>query len=103
MSEIQLEFGEKEELFYMQDARQYVGNSVLFWAKECNGYTCDIGKAHVFTREDLNSRVWRKTDHAWPKKYMDSMVVAHVDAQYIAPAFQVRIPREYPLVKEPTT
>lgn len=31
----------------------YVGNALLLWAKDGNGYTTDLDKAHLFTRNEL--------------------------------------------------
>lgn len=80
----------KERQFYIQDARQIVGNSMLFWAKDCNGYTTDLNKAHVFSQSEIDVKTWRSTDHAWPKEYIDSKVIRMVDVQYVKQAFRSR-------------
>lgn len=33
--------------YYLQDKRQYVGNDMLWWAKDGAGYTTDVSKAAV--------------------------------------------------------
>ena len=38
--------------YYLQDSRSFNGNYMMFWAKDCRGYTSDIRKAHVFTRDE---------------------------------------------------
>lgn len=72
------------ELFYMQDSRGYVGNDVLWWAKDGNGYTTDLSKAETFAKEDAqrmhNSRL---SDIPWPKDYIDAKTRPAVDMQYI--------------------
>lgn len=73
-----------DELFYLQDSRSYVGNDVLWWAKEGKGYTTDLSKAHVFTKEEaLSQHNDRETDIPWPKSYIDQKTRPAVDMQYI--------------------
>lgn len=69
--------------FYLQDKRNYVGNDILFWAKG-GGYTTDVSKAEVFTKERaimLNKS--RETDIPWPKEYIDNKTRPAVDMQYV--------------------
>ena len=33
------------DLYYIQDPRQCVGNSALWWRKGGHGYTCDLRQA----------------------------------------------------------
>lgn len=51
-----------EDLFVVWDTRQTVGNSALLWAQDAKGYTCDLSKAHKYTRSEIESRTWRDTD-----------------------------------------
>ncbi|WP_081103785.1 hypothetical protein [Burkholderia anthina] len=71
--------------FYLQDSRAYVGNDVLWWAeKGCGGYTTDLRKARLFTREEAQAKHnARETDIPWPKEYIDSKTRPAVDMQYI--------------------
>jgi len=70
--------------WYLQDTRSYVGNDVLWWAKDGKGYTTDVSKAHVFTREEAFSQAaMRGVDRAWPKAYIDAKTRPAVDMQYI--------------------
>jgi len=71
----------QDKLFYMQDSRQYVGNSMLWWAKECRGYTCDIRRAEIFTLSESKKRTNRPTDVLWPKDFIDDRISYHVDSQ----------------------
>jgi len=72
------------ELFYLQDKRQYVGNDILWWAKDGKGYTTDISKAHIFTKEEaVEYHQHRETDVPWPKDYIDQRVRPAVDVQYV--------------------
>lgn len=73
-----------EEQYYLQDSRDYCGNDVLWWAKDCNGYVTDIRKAHVFTKTDaIEYHQSRITDIPWPKEYIDHKTRPAVDAQYL--------------------
>lgn len=70
--------------FYLQDKRQYVGNDLLFWAKDGNGYTTDLRKAEVYTKEEaFKQNRMRETDIPWPKKYIDAKVRPAVDHQHV--------------------
>ena len=72
------------DLWYLQDTRSYIGNDVLWWAKDGNGYTTDVSKAHVYGKaEAFRQAAMRGTDRAWPKAYIDSKTRPAVDIQYI--------------------
>ena len=71
-------------LFYLQDSRSYVGNDVLWWAKAGNGYTTDLSKAQVFTKDEAQQHHdARSTDIPWPKDYIDGKTRPAVDMQYL--------------------
>ena len=73
-----------DDLWYLQDTRCYVGNDVLWWAKDGKGYTTDVSKAHAYNRaEAFRQAAMRGTDRAWPKRYIDSKTRPVVDMQYI--------------------
>lgn len=74
----------EQQMFYVQDSRNYVGNSPLWWAKGCGGYTCDIEKAELFT-EDKAMELFnsRSTDIPWKKKDVEKAIKRLVDAQYL--------------------
>jgi hypothetical protein len=70
--------------FYLQDSRSFVGNDVLWWARNSCGYTTDLSKAHVFTLEEAQAHHnGRHTDIPWPKDYIDARTRPAVDMQYI--------------------
>ncbi len=70
--------------FYLQDSRSYVGNDMLFWAKDGNGYTTDLRKAEVYSRADaVAQHQSRETDIPWPKDYIDAKTRPAVDVQYV--------------------
>lgn len=73
-----------EQLFYLQDSRSYVGNDVLWWAEAGMGYTTDLSKARVYTKDEaVDQHNFRETDIPWPKDYIDAKVRPAVDVQYI--------------------
>ena len=68
--------------YYIQDSRSYVGNCMMFHALEWNGYTCDLTRALVVTKEvALQTMLHRPTDIPWPKEYIDEMARPMVDHQ----------------------
>ena len=71
-------------MYYLQDKRSYVGNDILWWAKEGKGYTTDLSKAEIFTKEDaIRHNQWRETNIPWPKDYIDGKIRPAVDMQYV--------------------
>jgi rRNA maturation endonuclease Nob1 len=72
------------ELYYLQDNRSYVGNDILFWAKDGKGYTTDLSSAEIYTKDKaLSQHRCRETDIPWPKDYIDSRTRPAVDMQYV--------------------
>ena len=72
------------DAWYLQDSRDYVGNDVLWWAAS-GGYTTDLSKAEVFTKNSaFRQASMRDTDKPWPKAYIDRKARPAVDMQYIS-------------------
>lgn len=70
--------------FYLQDSRSYVGNDMVFWRKDGGGYTTDVSKAGVWTKDDAQAQHnMRETDIPWPKAYIDAKTRPAVDMQYV--------------------
>lgn len=70
--------------YYLQDSRSYVGNDVLWWAKDGRGYTTDLNKAHIYTKERAQAQHnERESDIPWPRNYIDGKIRPAVDMQYI--------------------
>ena len=69
--------------YYVQDARGYVGNCMLWWKSNNCGYTCDLREAKVFTLPEIAKMhsVADGTKKAWPKDYIDARQEPHVDMQ----------------------
>lgn len=65
------------DLFYVQDKRQFVGNSMVWWRHNGNGYTTDLSQAGKYDHKPSD----RDTDVLWPVEYIDSIANLHVDVQ----------------------
>lgn len=71
--------------YYLQDSRDYVGNDMLFWAKNGQGYTTDLRNAQVYTKDEaVKQHQCRETDIPWPKEYIDSQTRPAVDFQCVS-------------------
>lgn len=81
------------DLWYLQDTRSFIGNDVVWWAKDGKGYTTDVSKAHVYNREDaFRQAAARGVDRPWPKAYIDLKTRPAVDMQYIDHAIATKEP-----------
>jgi uncharacterized protein YqiB (DUF1249 family) len=73
-----------ETLYYLQDTRDFVGNSMLWWRQNGAGYCCDVREAHAYTKAQAYAQhKMRATDLPWPKEYIDARVAHHVDFQRV--------------------
>lgn len=71
-------------VYLIQDTRQYVGNSVLWWAHEGKGYTTDFAAAGRFTEEQ--ARTGRASDRAIPVEAAEKACEIHVRAERLGAA-----------------
>ena len=76
---------DENDMYYVQDARNYVGNSVLWWGLNNSGYVTDINRAHKYTKEEILKSFLdgRETDIVWSAKHIDANIKQHVDRQSI--------------------
>jgi len=65
-------------LYYVQDTRTYVGNSVMWWCPDGKGYTTHIDLAGKYKADE---RSWRDTDKLWAVEEIDNVWSHHVDMQ----------------------
>lgn len=79
-----------DETFYIQNG--YVGNSVLWWAINGNGYTVDLEKAHEYTKDEVISHFVnsRPDDVIWAASHVRQHIRKHVDGQYLNLEYCVR-------------
>lgn len=69
------------EGFYLQDSRSFTGNEMIWWKKNCEGYTTDLREAHVFSKQEFAKGASRRTDVFWPVAYINSICRPSVDMQ----------------------
>ncbi len=62
--------------YFVQDARQRVGNCMSWWCDKGAGYTCNLAEAGEFSGEAC--RAMRGTDVPWPVEYVRLHTVVHV-------------------------
>lgn len=68
--------------FFLQDSRSFVGNDMLWWAKDGKGYTTDLSKAHRFTLPEAQAQhTMRSTDVPWPTDYIEARARPEVAIQ----------------------
>lgn len=70
-----------EGLFYLQDKRSIIGNTMVWWKKHCAGYTTDLDQAQTFSQGALERMHLRETDIPWPAGYIDRIAGRMVDVQ----------------------
>lgn len=71
---------DKDKFYYVQDARSYVGNAVLWHG---NGYVTDLSKAEKFSYDDIQKMYLRETDIVWESLYVENKIKQYVDSQYL--------------------
>ncbi|MFZ6747256.1 hypothetical protein ACO0LC_28940 [Undibacterium sp. JH2W] len=73
-----------EQLYYLQDSRSLTGACMMFWAQDGKGYTSDLRKAHVYTKDEaVSQHRSREADIPWPKAYIDAHKHRAVDHQHL--------------------
>ena len=75
-------------LYYIQNTNQgFIGNSIVFWALNSNGYTAKLEKAEKFSYEDAKEICKTNPDKnkAWPVAYIDNNIGTSrvTDSQYL--------------------
>jgi len=74
--------------YYIQNTHSgYLGNSILFWALNSQGYTAKLEKAHQFTYDEAKKICDGSPDKnkAWPVDYIDNNdgTARVTDSQYL--------------------
>ena len=65
-----------EQMYYVEDTRSIVGNCMLWWGPNRNGYTTELDSAGLYTAGQVQGM--RPTDVGWPKEFVEVHVVKHV-------------------------
>lgn len=61
-------------MYYIQNYDQgYLGNAIIFWAKDRKGYTANINNSHKFTEDEAKQICTNNPEKnkAWPVEYID--------------------------------
>jgi hypothetical protein len=75
--------------FYIQDTRQYVGNSVLWWRVNGAGYTTELEEAGEYPEDEARRiEANRSTDKAWPCEAVRACASTHVRGERLREAVQ---------------
>lgn len=74
--------------YYIQNVSAgYLGNALIFWAQNSNGYTADLNKAHQYTWDEAYEICTGNLEknRAWPVDYIDNNkgMQRIVDVQYL--------------------
>ena len=72
-------------MYYVQDSRNYVGNSILWWGLGGNGYVTQLKDAQKYTKAEILKSFsdGRETDIIWRASHVEANIRTHVDAQYL--------------------
>jgi len=75
-------------MYYIQNTKQgYIGNSIVFWALNSQGYTAKLEKAQKFTYEEAKKICEGNPEKnkAWAVEYIDNNegTARLTDSQYL--------------------
>ena len=73
-----------KEYYIERHASGRVGNCLLFWKRDDNGYVCDLKDARIFTEEEASELIEKDGGvkyTAWNKHELDIISAEHVDHQ----------------------
>jgi len=73
-----------EAVFYVLDARQVVGNCAMWWCPDSKGYTCEIGKAGLYTAKECEGM--RETDIKVHRDLVVKLTLRHVRLDHLRQA-----------------
>ena len=65
--------------YFIQDSRSFVGNDVLWWRPNGNGYTTVLEEAGIYSHEEAAGK--RPSDIAWPIQTIRPLVRSTIDMQ----------------------
>lgn len=71
------------KLYYLQDARSYCGDIMIWWRIGGKGYTTDLDQAQVFTEDELKSK--RETDIPWEHSLISGKAKRMVNSEDLRP------------------
>lgn len=74
-----------EKQYYIRN-EGYLGNALLWWKFDNNGYTCDIRQAGKYSFEEAEEICRRPQDTAYEVEYIDNLLESKkliIDCQYV--------------------
>lgn len=82
---------DENDMYYVQDARSYVGNCVLWHGLKNSGYVCGIKEAHKYTKQEIVAQFidGRDTDIIWSAKHIEQHIKQAIDVQNISKEFSI--------------
>lgn len=74
--------------YYIQNKDAgFLGNAIMFWRKDCKGYTPNLDDAQIFSEEEAKKICKENSgkNKAWSKEYIDNNkgIQRIVDSQYL--------------------
>ncbi len=77
-----------DEIYLIQDIRQYVGNLLLWWGDKSSGYTTNFDLAGRYSKIEAESIMKSHPDrvYIWPLSYIKNKTMVAVDSQHISRA-----------------
>ena len=88
----------ESELYYVENIeRGVVGNCLLWWKKNNNGYVCDLKEAKKFSQEeafDLCNSSPRKY-RPWKASEIEKIIQHHVDIQSLRHIAEIELKSFY--------
>ncbi len=93
--------------YYIQNTKAgYLGNAIIFWAKDSRGYTANLNNCQIFTEEEAKKICQGNPEKnkAWPVDYIDSNngIQRIVDCQFLSNNY-IKDWTEQPNNQQPTT
>jgi len=79
------------ERFYLLDIRTVVGNCALWWCPDGKGYTCELDKAGLYSRDEAHRH--RDTDIPIPKAFAQKLVCHHVRLDHLRQHMEIPYPK----------
>lgn len=70
--------------YYVLDARTVVGNCAMWWCPDSQGYTCEIGKAGLYSKRDCAEM--RETDIPVHRDVVARLTLQHVRLDHLRQA-----------------
>lgn len=74
--------------YYVQDARSFVDNCILWWGLNSRGYVCELDRAGIYKGSEAPSM--RPTDVFWPTAIVLANTVTHVRSEGLYRAIDAR-------------